>query len=150
VFQGHYSMRATRWPYIFLAESPVGLAKHLALRCDQSDQLLSDPKKHFVCEVYFCQKKYIFDPERSTNCAKSSFSDKIIYELPRFWPLIFVKYFHNIFLMAMALGYKSQIKIRCVSHFHVPQSCMSWAQVAWITIYSKIFLENFIKYFSSF
>ena len=31
--------------------------------------------------------------------------------------------------MAMALGYKSLIKIRCVSHFHVPQSCMSWAQV---------------------
>ena len=28
----------------------------------------------------------------------------------------------------MALGYKSLIKIRCVSHFHVPQSCMSWAQ----------------------
>ena len=37
---------------------------------------------------------------------------------------------YNIFLMAMALGYKSLIKIRCVSHFHVPQSCMSWAQVA--------------------
>ena len=37
---------------------------------------------------------------------------------------------NNIFLMAMALGYKSLIKIRCVSHFHVPQSCMSWAQVA--------------------
>ena len=36
----------------------------------------------------------------------------------------------NIFLMAMALGYKSLIKIRCVSHFHDPQSCMSWAQ-AW-------------------
>ena len=38
--------------------------------------------------------------------------------------------YYNIFLMAMALGYKSLIKIRCVSHFHVPQSCMSWAQVA--------------------
>ena len=62
---------------------------------EQSDQSLSDPKKHFVCEVYFCQKKYIFDPERSTNCAKSSFSDKIIYKLPHFWPLIFVKYFIN-------------------------------------------------------
>ena len=51
---------------------------------NQSDQLLSDPKKHFVCEVYFCQKKYIFDSERSTNCAKSSFSIKIIYESPHF------------------------------------------------------------------
>ena len=61
----------------------------------QSDQLLSDPKKHFVCEVYFCQKKYIFDPDRSTNCAKSSFSVKIIYELPNFLPIIFVKYFIN-------------------------------------------------------
>ena len=30
----------------------------------------------------------------------------------------------------MALGYKSLIKIRSVSHFHVLQSCMSWAQVA--------------------
>ena len=61
----------------------------------QSDQLLSDPKKHFVWEVYFCQKKYIFDPERSTNCAKSLYSVKIIYELPHFWPIIFVKYFIN-------------------------------------------------------
>ena len=26
--------------------------------------------------------------------------------------------------MAMALGYKSLIKIRCVSHFHVSQSCI--------------------------
>ena len=56
---------------------------------------MSDPKKYFVWEVYFGQKKYIFDPERSTNCAKSSFSNKIIYELPHFWPLIFVKYFIN-------------------------------------------------------
>ena len=36
----------------------------------QGDQLMSDPKKYFVWEVYFCQKKYIFDPERSTNRAK--------------------------------------------------------------------------------
>jgi len=55
-----------------------------SLTIHQSDQLLSDPKKHFICEVYFCQKKYIFHPERSTNCAKSSFSVKIIYELPHF------------------------------------------------------------------
>ena len=58
----------------------------------QGDRLLSDPKKYFVWEVYFCQKKYIFDPERSTNRSKS---DKIIYELPHFWPLIFAKYFIN-------------------------------------------------------
>ena len=44
----------------------------------QGGQLLSDPKKYFVCEVYFCQKKYIFDPERSKNCAKSSFPSKLI------------------------------------------------------------------------
>jgi len=60
------------------------MLKGLDIAIMQSDQLLSDPKKHFVCEVYFCQKKYIFDPERSTNCAKSSFSVKIIYELPHF------------------------------------------------------------------
>ena len=51
---------------------------------DQGDRLLSDPKKYFVREVYFCQKKYISNPERSTNCAKSLFSDKIIDELPHF------------------------------------------------------------------
>ena len=55
-------------------------------------RVMSDPKKYFVWEVYFCQKKYIFDPERSTNHTKSSFSDKIIYELPHFWPLILLKY----------------------------------------------------------
>ena len=56
----------------------------VTFKFNQSDQLLSDSKKHFVCEVYFFQKKYIFDPERSTNCTKSSFSIKIIYELPHF------------------------------------------------------------------
>ena len=64
----------------------------------QGDQLMSDPKKYFVWEVYFCQKKYIFDPKRSTNRAKSSFSDKIIYELPHFWLLIFVKYYIILYL----------------------------------------------------
>ena len=59
----------------------------------QGDQLMSDSKKYFVWEVYFCQKKYIFDPERSTNRSKS---DKIIFELPHFWPLIVVKYFINL------------------------------------------------------
>ena len=62
---------------------------------NQVDQLLSDTKKCFVCEVYFSQKKYIFDPERSTNCATSSFSVKIVCELSHFLPLIFVQYCIN-------------------------------------------------------
>ena len=41
--------------------------------------------------------------------------------------------------MAMALGYKSLIKIRSVSHFHVPQSC----------IYLYIFNDLWSKYLVS-
>ena len=40
----------------------------------------------------------------------------------------------------MALGYKSLIKIRCVSHFHVPQSCMSWAQAKYLICLSISYL----------
>ena len=43
---------------------------HIDFYHAQGDRLLRDPKKYFVWEVYFCQKKYIFDPERSTICAK--------------------------------------------------------------------------------
>ena len=43
----------------------------------------------------------------------------------------------------MALGTRV-FKIHSVSHLHVYQSCMSWAQVAWITIYSKYF-GKFLK-----
>ena len=84
--------------------------------------MLRDPKKYFVWEVHFCQKKYIFDREISTNRAKSSFSDKIIYELPHFWPLIFVKIFTNFIVLLKSsisnnnaqkhLKYTAKIKIK--------------------------------------
>ena len=61
---------------------------HIDFYHAQGDRLLRDPKKYFVWEVYFCQKKYIFDPE-------SSFSVKIVYELHHFWPLIFVNFQNN-------------------------------------------------------
>ena len=41
---------------------------------------------------------------------------------------ICIKDIYNIFPVAMALLDKSIFKIRSVSHFHVLQSCMSWAQ----------------------
>ena len=51
----------------------------------QSDQLLSDPKKHFVCEVYFCQKKYIFFTLKEVQIAqKTHFPSKLYMNYPIF------------------------------------------------------------------
>ena len=103
----------------------------------QSDQLLNDPKKHFVCEVYFCQKKYIFDPERSTNCAKSSFSVKIIYELPYFWPIIFVTYFNS---------FTYHVKDYKVASFDIWQIILSRISIDFFLVFWYVFSCR-IQYF---
>ena len=65
---GEMSMQHMFIVFVYLQPCSTRYTFVVKLSRYQGDRLLSDPKKYFVWEVYFCQKKYIFNPERSTGC----------------------------------------------------------------------------------
>ena len=68
-----YTAPYSTWNIIKITNSKQG---------DHCDQLMSDPKKYFVREVYFCQKKYILTLIEIQIVQKAYFLLKTSHSVP--------------------------------------------------------------------